>query len=94
VDWYELDPAALFAAVREETGPADAERMVWAFEQALATARVDPSLLDHLAAATVCAVAYRDGTTPRLVAEQLFRRAVTDESWRDRYEGLLETVTD
>jgi len=92
VDWHELDPEALFATVREDTGPADAERTVWAFEQALAAARIDPGLLDHLAAAAVCALAYRDGTTPRLVAEQLFRRAVTDESWRARYAQLLEAV--
>ena len=94
MDWHDVDPTDLFAVVREESGPADAERMVWAFDQALAAARVDPSLLDHLAAAAVCALAYRDGTTPRLVAEHLFRRAVTDESWRDRYSGLLDAVGD
>ena len=92
MDWHELDPAALFSTVREETDPADAERMVWGLEQALAAGRIDPALLDHLAAAVVCAVAYRDGTTPRFVAEQLFRRAIADESWRDRYADLLETV--
>jgi len=92
MDWHELDPAALFSVVREDTGAADAESMIWALEQALAAARIDPALLDHLAAAAVCAVAYRDGGTPRLVAEQLFRRAVTDESWRGRYAQLLETV--
>ena len=92
MDWHELDPAALFSTVRGETDPADAERMIWALEQALSAGRVDPALLDHLAAAAVCAVAYRDGTTPRLVAEQLFRRAIADDAWRARYAELLETV--
>jgi hypothetical protein len=92
MDWHEIDPADLFAVVREDTIPVDAERMVWAFDQTFAAGRVDPALLDHLAAAAICAVAYRDGTTPRLVAEQLFRRAAADELWRDRYAGLLETV--
>lgn len=90
MDWHDVNPSDLFAAVRDEASPVDAECMIWALDQALAAGRVDPMLLDHLAAAAICAVAYRDGTTPRLVAEQLFRRTVTDEAWRDRYAGLLE----
>ena len=68
MDWHEVDAQALFSTIREEASPADAERMVWAFEQVLAGARVDPVLLDHLAAAAICALAYRDDTTPREVA--------------------------
>ena len=91
-DNFQLDPTALYAVVRDEASPVDAECMIWALDQAFAAGRVDPLLLDHLAAAAICAVAYRDDTTPRLVAEQLFRRVVADESWRDSYAGLLDRV--
>jgi hypothetical protein len=89
VDWHGVDPSGLFAVIREQATAPDAERMVWALEHALAGARVDPALLDHLAAAAVCALAYRDGDTPRGVLEQLFRRAVPDGRWRDDYASLL-----
>ena len=89
MDWHELDATALFETIREQSPPADAERMVWAFQQVLAAARVDPALLYHLAAAAVCAVAYRDRDTPRGVSEKLFRRAVSDERWQRDYQPLL-----
>ena len=89
MDWHELDATALFQTIREQAPPADAERMVWAFEQVLDVARVDPALLDHLAAAAVCTVGYRDGETPRGVSENLFRRAISDERWQSDYASLL-----
>jgi hypothetical protein len=89
VDWHELDPSALFGAIRGQTPPSDAERMVWAMEQMLAGARIDPALLDHLAVAAVCALAYRDADAPRNVLEKLFRRAVSDERWQNEYAALL-----
>ena len=46
--------------------------MVWALERILFGARIDPGLLDHLAVAAVCALAYRDGDSPRSVLERLF----------------------
>jgi hypothetical protein len=89
VDWDSFDPSALYAAVREHAAGPEADTMVRAFEQVFAAAGGDGAYLDQLAAATLCAIAYRDGTSPRLVAEQLFRRGPPDELWRERYAGLL-----
>src|SRR5690348_12719120 len=79
MDWHSIGPGALFTSVRDDAFPADAERMVWALEQIFSAARIDPALLDHLAAAALCGLAYRDTITPRAAAEQLFRRSVVDE---------------
>lgn len=87
--WDEIEPEPLFEAIRARGSAADAERTVWAFERALAVARVDPELLHHLLIATVCLVAYEEGKPPRAVLEELFRRSVTDADWRDRFESLL-----
>ena len=89
MDWNDVDPAPLFEEVRGQTPPADAERMVWALEHILSGARVDPGLLDHLAVAAVCAIAYRDAETPRAVLDRLFRRSIPDEHWRSDYASLL-----
>ena len=89
MDWHEVDLSLLFETVRAQTPPADGERMVWALEQVLVGARIDPTLLDHLAVAAVCAVAYRDGETPRSVLDGLFRRAIADEHWESDYASLL-----
>ena len=89
MDWRDLDPTTLFDTIRAQAAPADADHMVWAFEQLLGAARIDPALLDHLAAAAVCAVAYRDRDTPRGVAEKLFRRSISDERWQRDYAPLL-----
>jgi hypothetical protein len=89
VDWHDVEPERLFEAIRARGAPDDAERTVWAFERALAVARLDPELVRHLLVAAVCVVAYEDGTSPRVVLEQLFRRSVSDSEWRDRFEPLL-----
>jgi hypothetical protein len=89
VDWKQLDLSPLFEAIRAQTPAPDAERMVWALEQTLRGARIDPGLLDHLAVAAVCALAYRDGETPRAVLEKLFRRAVGDDRWNAEFAGLI-----
>ena len=89
MDWHEIDPSALFEVIREQTPPSDAERMVWALERALAAAQIDPGLLDHLAVAAICTLAYRDAETPRMITEKLFRRAVADERWQNDYASLL-----
>jgi hypothetical protein len=49
-------------------------------------------LLDHLATASVCALAFRDSDTPRAVLERLFRRAVSDSRWRSEYSSLLSAL--
>jgi hypothetical protein len=89
MDWHQLDPSPLFEAIRDQTTPADAEQMVWALEQVFAGARIDPVLLDHLATASICALAYRDAETPRGVLESLFRRSVSDMRWRTEFASLL-----
>ena len=92
MDWHDLDADPLFDAIREQAPPPDAERMIWALERALRVARIEPGLLDHLAVAAICALAYRDGTTPRATLELLFRRAVDDDTWRDEYASLLSSA--
>jgi hypothetical protein len=89
MDWDTVDPSALFDEIRERFLGPDAERMVWAFERALAAARVDPHLLDYLLVASACLVAHAEQVTPRTVLEQYFRRSVADDEWRDRYAPLL-----
>jgi len=89
VDWDSVDATPLYEVVREQGPAPDAELMVRALERVFSAAREDASGLDHLAAAALCAIAYRDGTSPRLVAEQLFRRGPSDHLWQERYAGLL-----
>jgi hypothetical protein len=89
VDWEHVDPERLFAAVRAYGPPPSAERTVWAFERALAVARLDPELLRHLLVACVSLVAYEEDQPPRAVLEQLFRRSVSDDEWRERFQALL-----
>jgi hypothetical protein len=89
MEWQDVEPERLFDAVRARGAAPDAERTVWAFERALAVARLDPELLRHLLVASVCLVAYEEGKSPRVVLEELFRRSVSDSEWRDRFEPLL-----
>ena len=89
MDWDALELSALFDDIRERAVGPDAEKMVWAFERALAAARIDEHLLDYLVVAVVCLVAHAQAETPRTVLEQVFRRAVPDDEWRDRYAPLL-----
>lgn len=89
MDWDNVDPSALFERVREGSLGPDAERTIWAFERALAAARVDAHLLDYLLVASACLIAHAEQVTPRTVFEQYFRRAVADDDWRDRYAPLF-----
>ncbi len=90
MDWNALDEGRLFDEIRERGPLSDAERSVWAFERALVAARIDGTLLRHLLVACVCLVAHEDGETPRTVLDRMFRRAVTDGEWRERYAPLFE----
>ena len=60
MEWRDVEPEALFEAIRARGGAPDAERTVWAFERALTVARLDPELLRHLVVAAVCLVAYEE----------------------------------
>jgi hypothetical protein len=88
-NWSQLDLRALAGELRATLPPAEAERMVWAFDQALAAARIDGELLRCLLAATASLVARAEESSPRAVFEAFFRRSVSDDEWRDRYAGLL-----
>jgi hypothetical protein len=90
IDWDEFDLEPLCAEIRAGGGGPDAERTIWAFEQALQAARVDETLLEHLLTATVCLVARAQGCSPRTVLESFFRRSVPDETWRERFLPLLD----
>ena len=90
MDWDDFTLERLAAELREDLGPAEAERMVYAFEVALGVARVDPELLPHLLAATTCLLAHTGQMTPRTVLETFFRRSVSDPVWRGRYAPLFE----
>ena len=88
-DWSQLDLQALTEELRATLSPSDAEKMVWAFEQALAAARIDGELLRCLLAATASLVAGAEESSPRAVFEAFFRRSVSDDQWRKRYAGLI-----
>ena len=88
IDWHELDLETL---ARELRGlpPAEAEKMIWAFEQALEVARLDVDLLRYLLAAVASLLAGAEESSPRAVFEAFFRRSVSDDEWRERYAGMF-----
>ena len=85
----DVDLTALAEGIRGSTSGPDAERMVWAFEHALRAARIDPELRGHLLSAVVCLLARAEGASPRSVLDLFFRRAVSDQVWRERYLPLF-----
>ena len=89
IDWHELDLDTLAAELRSTLPAAEAEKMVWAFEQARSVARIDGDLLRYLLAATASLLARADDCSPRTVFEAFFRRSVSDDEWHDRYAGLI-----
>ena len=89
IDWHELDLERLISELRSTLPPAEAEKMVWAFEQALDVARIEGDLLRYLFAATASLLARVEDSSPRTVFEAFFRRSVSDEEWRDRYARLI-----
>ena len=89
IDWHELDLGRLTSELRSTLPPAEAEKMVWAFEQALDVARIEGDLLRYLFAATASLLARVDDSSPRTIFEAFFRRSVSDDEWRDRYAELI-----
>jgi hypothetical protein len=85
----DVDLERLGAELRATLPAAEAEKMVWAFEQAAPVARTDGELLAYLLAAVACLVARFEGSSPRDVFEAFFRRSVPDEVWRERYLPLF-----
>jgi hypothetical protein len=89
LDWHDLRLDALADELRATLPPAEAEKMLWAFEQVLAVARIDADLLRYHLAAVASLLARAEGSSPRAVFEAFFRRSVSDDEWRDRYASLL-----
>ena len=89
MDWSGFDLDALAEQLRATNAGADAERLVWAFEEALRIARIDHDLLSSLLAATVSMLACAEESSPRAVLEQWFRRSVSDEVWVAQYRPLF-----
>ena len=89
-DWDSFDLDKLAAELRDDPGGAEGERMIWAFEEALRVARAGDDLLPHFLAATTCLLARVEGTSPRTVLDGFFRRAASDDSWRERYLPLFQ----
>jgi len=89
MDWLRVDFEGLVDELHATNAPADAERMVRAFEELLQLVRVERELLPSLLAAAVSLTASVEGSSPRTVLEQWFRRSVTDEVWRERYRPLF-----
>lgn len=88
MDWDQFDPSTLFELVRNRGPAADAEHMIWAFERALAVARTDRNLVEHVLVACVSLLALERDETPRSILEAMFGRAVGDGEWRERYAPL------
>jgi hypothetical protein len=88
-DWHEIDLDALAGELRASLPPAEAEKMIWAFERALSVAQIDADLLRYLLAATASLIAGAEGSSPRTVFEAYFRRSVSDDEWRSHYAHLL-----
>lgn len=89
IDWHELDLGKLTSELRSTLPPAEAEKMVWAFEQARDVARIEGDLLRYLFAATASMLARVEDSSPRAIFEAFFRRSISDEEWRDRYAELI-----
>jgi hypothetical protein len=89
IDWDSFDVGPLAYELREKRSGADAEKMIWAFEEAVRVARIDDELLDYLLVATCCLLARMAGSSPRDILEIFFRRSLTTEEWRQYYLPLL-----
>lgn len=89
VDWDHFDFEPLVRELREGVGGPDGEKMLWALEQAISVARIDPELLDYVLGAVVCLLARSTDRSPRAVLDTFSRRSVSDREWRDRYAELF-----
>jgi hypothetical protein len=89
MDWHALDLQKLTSELRSTLPPAEAEKMVWAFEQAVGVARIEGDLLRYLLAATAALIARVEDSSPRTIFEAFFRRSISDDEWRDRYASLI-----
>lgn len=93
VDWHDFDFDPLVCELRERVGGPDGEKMIWAFEQAVGVARIDPELLEYVLAAATCLLARATDRSPRDVLDAFFRRSVSDAEWHDRYSRLFPAIS-
>jgi hypothetical protein len=89
VDWHTFDLEEFTRELRGNLNGPDADKLIWAFEQAVGVARIDDDLLSYLAVAIVCLLARLDESSPRTVLEAFFRKSVADEDWRRTYLPLF-----
>jgi hypothetical protein len=89
VDWNSFDVEQLTRELRENLNGPDADKLIWAFEEAVDVARIDDELLSYLVVASLCLLARVDESSPRAVLEAFFRRSVSDEDWRRTYLPLF-----
>ncbi|MGH2921032.1 MAG: hypothetical protein ACRDKU_03075 [Gaiellaceae bacterium] len=89
MDWDRFELGDLAREIRADGKTADAEKMIWAFEEAVRVARIDPELLSYQLAALTCLIARLEGASPRDVLEAFFRRSIPDDDWRERFLPLF-----
>jgi hypothetical protein len=89
VDWNSFDVEGLTRELRGHLNGPDADKLIWAFEEAVEVARIDDQLLSYLVVASLCLLARVDESSPRAVLEAFFRRSVSDEDWRRTYLPLF-----
>jgi hypothetical protein len=90
VNWDSFDLEHLTGVLRHRPNDPDAEKTIWAFEEAVRIARIDDGLLGYQLAAITCLLARLEGSSPRDVLEMWFRRSVSDEEWRERLLPLFD----
>jgi hypothetical protein len=89
VNWDEFDLERLASGLETKLGKREADRMTCAFTEALRVAKRDENLLGYLLVSVVCLLARLHSCSPRDVLETVFRRAITDEEWRQTYLPLF-----
>jgi hypothetical protein len=92
IDWDDFEFEQIVRELRERVGGPDGERMIWALEQAVGVARIDPELLDYMLAAVTCLLARATDRSPRDVLEAYARRSISDEEWHGRYAELFPAL--
>ena len=89
INWELVDLEPLRAELRETLPGPEAERMIYAFDEAIRwpeSTRICSTACSPPQCASVPSPTAR---TPRHVLEDFFRRSVSDEEWRGRYLELL-----
>jgi hypothetical protein len=89
VDWDSFDVEELTRELRGNLNGPDADKLIWAFEEAVELARVDDELLSYFVVASICLLARIDESSPRAVLETFFKQSVSDEDWRRTYLPLF-----